>query len=91
MLLPIEFDKDIDEQMRVIATCANLRARNYKIPEADFHTARLLCMGYVCLALIIIVYHHPGVLLARLHRRFLPPQLLLLVFSTVRSSSDDGL
>lgn len=38
--MPIDFDKDVDEHMRVIASCANLRARNYKIPEADFHTAR---------------------------------------------------
>ena len=41
-LLRIEFDKDIDDHMRVIAACANLRARNYKIPEADFHTTRYI-------------------------------------------------
>jgi hypothetical protein len=36
-LTPVEFDKDIDEHMRVVAAFANLRARNYSIPEADLH------------------------------------------------------
>ena len=40
VLKTIEFDKDIDSQMRVIAACSNLRARNYKITEADLHTSR---------------------------------------------------
>ena len=35
-----DFDKDIDEHMRVVAACSNLRARNYKIPEADLHKSR---------------------------------------------------
>lgn len=39
-MTPIEFDKDNDDHMKVIASCANLRGRNYKIPEADFHTTR---------------------------------------------------
>jgi ubiquitin-activating enzyme E1 len=39
-LKAIEFDKDVDSQMRVIAACSNLRARNYKITEADLHTSR---------------------------------------------------
>jgi hypothetical protein len=30
---PIEFDKDRDDQMRVVAAVSNLRARNYAIPE----------------------------------------------------------
>lgn len=38
--LSIDFDKDIDDHMRVVAAVANLRARNYKIPEADLHKAR---------------------------------------------------
>jgi len=39
-LTAIDFDKDIDEHMRVVAACSNLRARNYKIPEADLHKSR---------------------------------------------------
>lgn len=35
-----DFEKDDDEHMRVIAACANLRARNYSIPEVDLHKAR---------------------------------------------------
>jgi hypothetical protein len=30
---PIEFDKDRDDQMRVVAAVPNLRARNHAIPE----------------------------------------------------------
>ena len=37
---PIDFDKDVDSQMRVVAAVSNLRARNYNIPEADLHTSR---------------------------------------------------
>jgi ubiquitin-activating enzyme E1 len=36
----IDFDKDIDAHMRVVASTGNLRARNYRIPEADMHRAR---------------------------------------------------
>lgn len=36
----INFDKDIDSHMRVVAAVSNLRARNYRIPEADLHTSR---------------------------------------------------
>lgn len=39
-LKPIDFDKDIDAQMRVVMAASNLRARNYRIPEADLHTSR---------------------------------------------------
>ena len=39
-IAPIEFDKDIDAQMRVVAAVSNLRARNYAIPEADLHVSR---------------------------------------------------
>jgi hypothetical protein len=39
-ITPIEFDKDVDAQMRVVAAVSNLRARNYSIPEADLHTSR---------------------------------------------------
>lgn len=37
---PIDFDKDVDAHMRVVAAVSNLRARNYAIPEADLHTSR---------------------------------------------------
>lgn len=36
----MDFDKDVDAHMRVVAAVGNLRARNYRIPEADLHTAR---------------------------------------------------
>ena len=36
----IDFEKDDDDHMRVITACSNLRARNYKIPEADLYTSR---------------------------------------------------
>ena len=39
-LRPAEFDKDQDHHMRVVAACSNLRARNYRIPEAG-----LVCFG----------------------------------------------
>lgn len=39
-LKSIDFDKDIDSHMRVVAACSNLRARNYRIPEADLHVSR---------------------------------------------------
>eukprot|EP00968_Pinguiococcus_pyrenoidosus_P028865 scaffold8168_cov239-Pinguiococcus_pyrenoidosus.AAC.4 len=39
-LTPIDFDKDVDEQMAVVMAVSNLRARNYKIPESDMHTSR---------------------------------------------------
>lgn len=36
----IDFDKDIDSHMRVLAAASNLRARSYRIPEADLHKSR---------------------------------------------------
>ena len=39
-LNPIEFDKDQDSHMRVVAAASNLRARNYSIKEEDLHTSR---------------------------------------------------
>lgn len=36
----VDFDKDIDDHMRVVAACSNLRARNYRIHEADLHKSR---------------------------------------------------
>lgn len=39
-LRPMEFDKDADAHMRVVAAIGNLRARNYNIPESDLHTCR---------------------------------------------------
>lgn len=37
-----EFEKDDDTHMAFVAACSNLRARNYKIPEADVHQSRLI-------------------------------------------------
>ncbi|GAB9471689.1 putative ubiquitin-activating enzyme [Globisporangium polare] len=39
---PIEFDKDDDTHMEVIVATSNLRARSYKIPEADMHKSRFI-------------------------------------------------
>lgn len=39
-MCPLDFDKDQDPHMRVVAAVSNLRARNYRIPEADLHVSR---------------------------------------------------
>ncbi|CAM9716223.1 unnamed protein product, partial [Laminaria digitata] len=39
-LQEVEFDKDLDEHMEFVAAASNLRARVYKIPEADMHRSR---------------------------------------------------
>jgi ubiquitin-activating enzyme E1 len=39
-MVAVDFDKDVDAHMRVVAAVSNLRARNYRIPEADLHTSR---------------------------------------------------
>ncbi|CAM9206305.1 unnamed protein product [Choristocarpus tenellus] len=38
----VEFDKDLDEHMAFVTAASNLRARAYKIPEADMHRSRLI-------------------------------------------------
>uniref|UniRef100_A0AAV1UIK5 E1 ubiquitin-activating enzyme n=1 Tax=Peronospora matthiolae TaxID=2874970 RepID=A0AAV1UIK5_9STRA len=39
---PVEFDKDDDSHMEVVASVSNLRARSYKIPEEDMHKSRFI-------------------------------------------------
>mmetsp|Transcript_100648 Transcript_100648/g.285194 ORF Transcript_100648/g.285194 Transcript_100648/m.285194 type:complete len:1034 (-) Transcript_100648:329-3430(-) len=41
---PAEFEKDDDSNFHIafISAAANLRARNYKIPEADFHKVKMI-------------------------------------------------
>jgi len=39
-LATIDFDKDIDTHMTVVTAVSNLRARNYRIEEADKHESR---------------------------------------------------
>merc|ERR1719378_553670 len=70
---PVDFDKDVDEHMAFVTACSNLRARNYKIPEADMHKSRLiagkiipaiatttaLVTGLVCLELYKVVAKKP--------------------------------
>jgi ubiquitin-activating enzyme E1 len=69
----IDFDKDVDAHMRVIAAVGNLRARNYRIPEADLHTARgiagkitpaistttALVTGAVCMEIFKLLQNKP--------------------------------
>lgn len=39
-LRTVDFDKDIDAHMTVVCSVSNLRARNYRIEEADKHESR---------------------------------------------------
>lgn len=69
----IDFDKDLDQHMRAVASCSNLRARNYGIPEADLHTSRgiagrivpaiatttALVTGFICLEIYKILQKKP--------------------------------
>jgi len=43
-LTPATFEKDDDTNFHIafVAAAANLRARNYKIPEADFHKVKMI-------------------------------------------------
>jgi ubiquitin-activating enzyme E1 len=69
----IDFDKDVDAHMRVVASCSNLRARNYAIAEADLYTSRgiagrivpaiatttALVTGFICLEVYKILQKKP--------------------------------
>lgn len=73
LLKSIEFDKDTDPHMIVVAALGNLRARNYNIPEADLHKARgiagkiipaiatttAMVTGFICLEIFKILYKKP--------------------------------
>lgn len=45
-LQAVDFDKDVDAHMAVVAATSNLRAANYKIPEARFPPSFLLWCGW---------------------------------------------
>lgn len=80
-IVPIDFDKDIDDHMVVVAAASNLRARNYRIPEADLHTSRgiagkiipaiatttAMVTGAVCLELMKVLQKKP---IGQLHNFF---------------------
>ena len=69
----IDFDKDVDSHMRVISARANMRARNYRIPESDLHKARgiagkiipavatttAMVTGMICLEMIKFILDKP--------------------------------
>mmetsp|Transcript_367 Transcript_367/g.668 ORF Transcript_367/g.668 Transcript_367/m.668 type:complete len:1049 (+) Transcript_367:70-3216(+) len=72
-LKAIDFDKDVDAHMLVVAAMGNLRARNYCIPEADLHAARgiagkiipaiatttALVTGIICMEIFKILQKKP--------------------------------
>lgn len=69
----LEFEKDDDAHMRVVAAASNLRARNYSIKEEDLHTSRGIAgkitpaiatttafvAGSICLELLKILQDKP--------------------------------
>jgi ubiquitin-activating enzyme E1 len=69
----VDFEKDDDLHITLVAACSNLRARNYKIEEADKHTSKLiagkiipaiatttaLVSGLICLELYKLVANKP--------------------------------
>jgi ubiquitin-activating enzyme E1 len=91
-LVSLDFDKDLDDHMHVVAAASNLRARNYKIPEADLHKSRqiagkiipaiatttALVTGLVCLELYKVVQKKP---LDSLKNAFVNLALPLFTFS----------
>ena len=72
-LISADFEKDCDAHMRIVAAAGCLRARNYRIPEVDLHTARgiagkitpaiatttALVTGAICIELLKVAQRMP--------------------------------